>query len=65
MLGPANYYLFYQELCFFVYRPIRKLHSAPLRTPQFLQFLLKFKKLENAPSKVKNEIFMIFQFLVT
>ena len=31
MLAPANYYFLYQELSVFVYRSVKKLHSAPLK----------------------------------
>ena len=30
MLVPANYYVLHQELCVFVYRPVKKLPCAPL-----------------------------------
>ena len=30
MLPLINYYFLYQELCLFVYRPVKKLHNAPL-----------------------------------
>ena len=37
MLAAANYYFLYQELCLFVYKPVKRLHSAPLRN--FFPFL--------------------------
>ena len=32
MFALTNYYCLYQELCVFVYRPVKKLNSAPLNT---------------------------------
>ena len=36
MLAPANYYFLHQELSL-VYMPVKKLHSAPLTTNQFIK----------------------------
>ena len=31
MLAPTDYYFLHQELCLFAYRPVKKVHSVPLK----------------------------------
>ena len=47
MLASANYYFLHHKLCLlFVYMPLKKLHSAPLRPILMLSFQELDEKIE-------------------